>query len=46
VEIVQSFEKCHEALYNTDAKRIYTMIILIGDRRDVEEGMLDKVKSV
>lgn len=30
---------------NAGAKRVYT-VILIDDRRNVEKGMLDKVKSV
>ena len=44
-ELFRAIEKCHEALCNAGAKRVY-MVILIDDRRDVEKGMLDKVKSV
>lgn len=44
-EIFKAVKECHEALYRAGVKRIYTLV-LIDDRRDVERGMIDKVKSV
>lgn len=44
-KLFKAIKECHEALHKVGIKRIYTLV-LIDDRRDVERGMIDKIKSV
>jgi len=43
--LLRAVKACHESLFKAGAKRVYTLL-LIDDRRDVERGMQDKVRSV